>query len=348
MPEIIQNEAGSFHNYLSEGCKLCKIGAKMVLFITGICGRDCFYCPISEDRKNDVTYANERRVTSHEDVIAEAHRMDALGTGITGGEPLLELGRVVHYIRLLKSEFGKEHHIHLYTSIAPDRNALVALADAGLDEIRFHPPQDMWDSLEHTPFADSIRVAIELGMSAGVEIPSIEGVEGVLPLLDAVGGFLNLNELEFSDTNADAMHLRGYELVDDMSNAVLNSRAYAQKLAVHASKVHFCSSRYKDAVQLRKRLLRIANKTARVFDEITDDGTIVVGVVENDELDAIVGVLNELEVPDDMFEVKGGRIEIAWWILEDIADDLKRVGGTLSIIEKYPFEGGLVVETMPI
>ena len=348
MPEIIQNEAGSFHNYLSEGCKLCKLGAKMVLFVTGICGRDCFYCPISEDRKNDVTYANERRVTSDEDLIAEAYQMDALGTGITGGEPLLELERVLHYIRLLKSEFGTEHHIHLYTSIAPDKKTLAALADAGLDEIRFHPPQEMWDSLEHSAFVDSIATAIELGMSAGIEIPSIEGAEGVLPLLERVGGFLNLNELEFSDTNADEMRLRGFELVDDMSNAVANSRACAQKLAASSSKVHFCSSRYKDAVQLRKRLLRIANKTARTFDGITDDGTIVVGVIESDDHDAVLGVLREMEVPDDMFEIKDDVIEIAWWILEDIAKELKKAGGILSFIERYPFEGGLVVETMSI
>ncbi|HJH28791.1 MAG TPA: radical SAM protein [Methanosarcinaceae archaeon] len=348
MPKMIQNEVGSFHNFLSEGCKLCKLGAKMVLFVTGICGRNCFYCPISEDRKNDVVYANERYVTSDEDVIAEAYQMDALGTGITGGEPLLKLMRVLHYIRLLKSEFGAEHHIHLYTAIAPDRETLVALADAGLDEIRFHPPQEMWDSLKHTLFADSIKTAIELGMSAGIEIPSIEGAEGVLPFLDKAGGFLNLNELEFSDTNADAMRIRGFELVNDISNAVANSRACAEKLDAHSSKIHFCSSRYKDAVQLKKRLLRIANKTARVFDGITDDGTIVVGVIESGELDAVIGILHEMEVPDDMFEVRGGRIEIAWWILEDIAQDLKRVGRTLLIIERYPFEGGLVVETMPI
>ncbi len=348
MQKIIQNDAGSFHNFLSEGCKLCKLGAKMVLFVTGICGRDCFYCPISEDRKKDVIYANERLVTSDEDVISEAHQMDALGTGITGGEPLLEPGRVLHYIRLLKSEFGAEHHIHLYTSIAPDKGTLVALADAGLDEIRFHPPQEMWDSLEHTSFSDSIKTAIELGMSAGIEIPSIEGAEGVLSLLDRVGGFLNLNELEFSDTNADAMRMRGFELVNDMSNAVANSREYAEKLDAHSSKVHFCSSRYKDAVQLKKRFLRIANKTARAFDGITDEGTIVVGVIESGELDAVVGILHEMEVPDDMFEVKSEQIEIAWWILEDIAQDLKRAGSTLSIIERYPFKDGMVVETMPI
>ncbi|HJH32618.1 MAG TPA: radical SAM protein [Methanosarcinaceae archaeon] len=348
MPEIIQDEVGSFHNYLSEGCKFCKIGAKMVLFVTGICGRECFYCPISEDRKKDVTYANERRVTSDEDVISEARQMDALGTGITGGEPLLKPGRVLHYIRLLKSEFGSGHHIHLYTSIAPDKELLVALASAELDEIRFHPSCELWDSLEHTPFAVSIKTAIELGMSAGIEIPAMEGAEGVLPLLGNVGGFLNLNELEFSDTNADAMHLRGFELVNDMSNAVASSRACAEKLSVHSPKVHFCSSRYKDAVQLKKRLLRIANRTARAFDGITDEGTIVIGMIENGDHDAIIGVFRELEVPEDMFKVIGNRIEIAWWILEDIAKNLKGTGSKLSIIERYPFENGLVVEMMPI
>ncbi|MGP8337177.1 MAG: radical SAM protein [Methanosarcinaceae archaeon] len=348
MPEIIQEEAGSFHNYLSKGCKLCKPGAKMVLFVTGICGRECFYCPLSEERKKDVTYANERRVTLDGDVIAEARQMDALGTGITGGEPLFKVGRVLHYIRLLKSEFGREHHIHLYTSIAPDKKILTALADAELDEIRFHPPRELWNSLEQTPFAESMRTAIKLGMSAGIEIPAMEGAEGVLSLLDDVGGFLNLNELEFSDTNAGAMHLRGFELVNDISNAVANSRAFAEQLAERSPKMHYCSSRYKDAVQLKKRLLRTANRTARAFDGITDEGTIVIGIIESGDLDCINRILRELEVPEDMFEIMNDRIEIACWILEDIAQDFKGTGSTLSIIERYPFENGLVVETMPI
>ncbi|MGP8320092.1 MAG: radical SAM protein [Methanosarcinaceae archaeon] len=348
MPEIIQDEVGSFHNFLSEGCKLCKLGAKMVLFITGICGRECFYCPLSEDRKKDVTYANERRVTSDVDVISEVRQMDALGTGITGGEPLLRADRVLHYIHLLKSEFGRNHHIHLYTAIALDKEILSALADAKLDEIRFHPPGELWDSLENTPFAESIKTAIKLGMSAGVEIPAMKGAEGILPLLNNVGGFLNLNELEFSDTNADAMHLNGFELVNDMSNAVANSRACAEKLAAHSSKMHFCSSRYKDAVQLKKRLLRIANITARTFDGITDEGTIVIGIIESGDYNTITSMLREMEVPVDMFEIMNNRIEIAWWILEDIAQEFEGTGSTLSIIERYPFENGLVVESMPI
>ena len=348
MGKMTEGKVGSFYNFLSDGCKLCQLGAKMVLFVTGKCERGCFYCPVSEDRKKDVVYANEHPVRSDEDVINEALQMSALGTGITGGEPLLKLERVLHYIRLLKLEFGPRHHIHLYTSIAPDKDTLAALADAGLDEMRFHPPLELWNSLKDTPFADSIRTAIKLEISAGIEVPAMEGAEKITDFVNSVGGFLNLNELEFSDANADAMRKRGFELHDDMSNAVANSHACAQKIAPCCAKFHFCSSKYKDAVQLKNRLLRTAENTARPFDEITEEGTIAYGVIKNSDFGSSLEVLQKMEMPDDMFEVKNGSIEIAWWVLEDIADELNEVGSILTIVERYPFEGGLVVQTTPI
>ncbi|WP_407355672.1 radical SAM protein [Methanolobus sp. WCC5] len=351
MSEIIQGEAGSFHSFLSEGCKLCQQGAKMVLFITGQCSRDCFYCPLSEERRGDITFANERRVLSDRDVLEEARQMSALGTGITGGEPLLRPDRVLHYIRLLKKEFGAQHHIHMYTSIAPQIRLLEELADAGLDEIRFHPPIKLWKGLEDTCYADTIRYAKELRIETGIEIPAIEDADMLAFFAERTGCFINLNELEFSDTNAEAMKAMNYCLRDEVSNAVAGSEEYAKSIAPHCTKIHFCSSSYKDAVQLRKRLIRIAQNTARPFDDISEDGTIFYGCIEffdDSELKCLIDELSQIEVPPEMMEVCMNYIEIAWWILEDIAESIRRPAIKMYVIERYPFENGLIVEKIPL
>jgi len=337
------DNSGSFYNFLPEGCRLCYKGAKMVLFVTGICGKNCFYCPVSNERREkDIIYANERCVNKDEDLIEEAISMDALGTGITGGEPLLRLDRVVHYIKLLKNKFGRSHHIHLYTALAPDKGVIESLKKAGLDEIRFHPPQNLLPGIDRTYYRISLTEAYKLGLSVGIEIPSITcDLSGVISLLKEVDGFLNLNELEFSETNYSQLKKDGYVIVNDISSAALGSRKVAQVLDY--DKLHFCSSRFKDAIQLRERFKRIAKRSARHFDEITDDGTLVYGVIEGN----CAGLLKEAGVPDEMYEVMDGTVEIAWWIAEDLVSELKKIKCGVSVIERYPMKNGMVAERTP-
>ncbi|HRZ19884.1 MAG TPA: radical SAM protein, partial [Methanofastidiosum sp.] len=41
-------DANSYYTgKLSKGCKLCIKGRKSVLFVTGLCGVNCYYCPLS-------------------------------------------------------------------------------------------------------------------------------------------------------------------------------------------------------------------------------------------------------------------------------------------------------------
>jgi len=353
MEKLTQCEAGSFHTYLSDGCKLCQKGAKMVLFITGLCPRDCFYCPVSEERRKDITYANERLVNSNKDVIQEALHMNALGTGITGGEPLIRLEKVLHYIGLLKSEFGAEHHIHLYTSIAPDEETLELLASAGLDEIRFHPPVECWEDIESSNYEKAIKAAQENGILTGIEIPSVDGAEKIAELARKSGCFINLNELEFSDENADKMNSMGYRLETEISNAVEGSMDVSKEITKNMEniRIHFCSSTYKDAVQLRERLMRIAENTARNFDEITEEGTVVYGqiVCENAQVaDKIFSYIKEYAAEDGMTDLDGSRVETAWWILEDIAENIRDIAKEMYILERYPFEDGLIVEKITV
>ena len=85
----------------------------MVLFVTGICPRKCYFCPVSDEKYGkDITFANEKKCFSSKDIIEEAKLMNAKGAGITGGDPLAKVDRTVRYIKTLKKEFGKDICFH--------------------------------------------------------------------------------------------------------------------------------------------------------------------------------------------------------------------------------------------
>jgi uncharacterized protein len=310
----------------------------MVLFVTGVCNRSCWYCPLSSERRNqDVIFANDREIHDLSDILAEAELMSALGTGITGGEPLLVLDRVIECCSLLKERFGREHQIHLYTGIAPSRETLQQMAGL-VDEIRFHPPEELWSCILDTSYANAARQAKELGFDVGIEIPSLKGSEHLIPALPLLD-FLNINELEWGETSAEEMRCRGLTLSDGLHNAVKQSQRWAIPLR-RQKKVHWCTSAFKDAVQLRERLKRIARNTARPFDEVTADGTVIYGVIEDQ------GVSPET-IPflsKDNYEYTDDHIEVNWRLLKRHA---RKIPGNKYIVERYP-NGGIVVEVTPI
>lgn len=158
---------------LPKGCEVCEEGAKMVLLVTGQCAFDCFYCPLSEEKQGKPGgYANEMPIEDTGDIVDEAESIGAGGTGITGGDPLLQMTKTLVWLQVLKEHFGDGHHAHLYTATA-DPDKVKQLADTGLDEIRFHPPPEVWASFEDTGYPECIRVAKESGMSVGLEIPML-------------------------------------------------------------------------------------------------------------------------------------------------------------------------------
>ena len=328
---------------ISRGCEQCAMGGKLVLFVYGYCDeRDCFYCPLGESRKNvDTVYANERPVTSDEDVLIEAKRMDALGTAVTGGEPQEVLDRTCHYISLLKAEFGQDHHVHLYTGITGTRETMRSLADAGLDEIRFHPPFDQWGELHGTEWEDILYIAREEGLSPAFEIPGIRAEPEFLDFLDdGAADFCNINQFEMSDGNAQRMRERGYELEGGHMSAVDGSKEILEEMGDHP-KVYFCTSVFKDAAQHRSRLKRMAESIRRDFDEVTPDGTLVYG-----KTDASAERLAALGVPREFYVEKKEHVEVAWWLLEEMvaAGDLDRG----EIVEQYPTYDRTVVERTPL
>ena len=341
-----EDSVGSIYNYLSPGCRICRQGAGLVLFVTGRCDRSCFYCPLSEERKgSDQVFADEMAVREIADILREASAIDALGTGITGGEPLLKLDYVLECIRALKQSRGRSHHIHLYTGLLPSRDVLEKLAQAGLDEIRFHPPPALWP--EPAGLREALRQAKSLGLLAGVEIPSIQPAPEIVEAVRDADAFLNVNELEFSETNYAGLAAAGF-VPEELGCAAEASKEIAiEHFLKDDIRAHFCPSCFKDAVQLKERLLRRANRTARPFDHVSDEGTIIHGVIMGD-LEAARLRLEEEAVPEEMYSCREDRIEIAAPILEDLAQGLKEISCVLSIIERYPFEDGMVVDRIPL
>ena len=329
---------------ISKGCEQCAKGGKMVLFVYGYCDqRDCFYCPLGENRKNvtDV-YANERKVESDADVLEEAQRMDALGSSITGGEPQEAMDRTTHYIELLKDEFGEDHHIHLYTGITGGRENMRRLAEAGLDEIRFHPPLEEWGDLHGTEWEDILYVAREEGITPAFEIPGIRPEKEFLEFIDeGAAEFCNVNEFEMSQGNFRRMQAEGYELREGHMSAVEDTReAILEEMGEHP-KVYFCTSVFKDAAQHRRRLKRVARNVRRSFDEVTDDGTLVYGKTYADP-----ERFEELGVPDEYYTVKNEHVEVAWWLLEEMIEEGDLEEG--EVVEQYPTVDGTVVERTPL
>ena len=316
----------------------------MVMFVYGYCDqRDCFYCPLGENRKNvGQVYANERPVENDEDVLTEAKRMDALGSSITGGEPQEVLERTCHYISLLKEEFGEDHHIHLYTGIPGGRENMRRLAEAGLDEIRFHPPLELWGDMHGTEWEDILYIAREEGLTPAFEIPGIRPEPEFMEFIDeGAADFCNINEFEMSDGNYRRMQEEGFELKEGHMSAVDGDREEILDVMGDHEKVYFCTSVFKDAAQHRRRLKRMARNVRREFDDVTDDGTLVYG-----KSYASPERFEELGVPEEFYTVKSDHVEVAWWLLEEMVEDGDVDDG--EIVEQYPNYDGTVVERTPL
>ncbi|HLC88998.1 MAG TPA: radical SAM protein [Candidatus Nanoarchaeia archaeon] len=306
-----QNQYYSYHQrLLPKGCQYCVQGQKLVLFVTGICPRNCIFCPVSDQKyQQDVIYANERKVSSVRDILDEAKLMDAKGAGITGGDPLAKLERTVEYIKSLKKEFGPAFHVHLYTSLnLVSKQNLLLLSSAGLDEIRFHLDLDdrkLWRKL---------GLALDYGWDVGIEVPLVPGKEeGLKQLIDFIAKtnnqaetnqikFLNLNELETADTEHYKLSL---ETKSQLSYAVKGSLELGLELLDYIQtknyplNAHLCTAKLKDKIQLSARIKREAEGAKHSFDLVDNEGMLIRGALYLAELKPGFGYRKKLEQNND-------------------------------------------------
>ena len=167
--------------------------------------------------------------------------------------------------------------------------------------------------------------------------------------IDSYGiDFINLNELEFSETNITALKQYGYETKNDVSNAVKGCDEIANEMVALAlnTPLHYCSSSFKDAIQLRRRIMRRARNVVKPYEMITEEGTLLIGVI-------LAGREKVHEIRE-MFQINKAilqwnsekkRIETSPFILEEIA---QKVPYPCYMVEEYPTADKLEVERIPL
>lgn len=315
---------------LPRGCQLCVRGRKLVLFITGVCSKSCYFCPLSEHKfHKDVIYANERPINELKEIIEEAKVSSAQGAGITGGDPLTKLERTLEAIKFLKKEF-KNFHIHLYTplDLVTEEN-LKLLEEAGLDEIRFHPDLDddkLWPKLK-----------FKTKMSKGIEIPCIPNKD-IKKLIDYAKNdveFFNLNELEYADAEHNKLAELGYTTKDDFSYGIAGSEELALKVLndYPELRIHYCTTKLKDSVQMMNRIKLRAQNVKKPYDIVTIDGTLIRGVITgNENLEEMHKKVSQY-FENDIDPLKK-RIICARNNVKKFSKELKKLNYKLEIVEE--------------
>jgi pyruvate formate-lyase activating enzyme-like uncharacterized protein len=356
---------------LSTGCQQCISGEKLVVLVTTDCSSKCFYCPLSLERKaSQYSYANERPIKNIADLTLEASNMDARGASMTGGDPLEHhsFSKTLEFCKILKQEYSDSFHIHLYTRGKEITPKILDLFNPYLDEIRFHVINIQKD-------LNQIKLATQFDLDVGIEVPVIptKGFNYYRDLIihfkDCLPNnnqfyFINLNELEISETNYRNLISRGLKPDQERPSAIEGSAELGEKIVEWASSsiflpVHFCSLATKDTVQLPNRIHRIAKNVSLPSDVIIhegpDKGLLIRGEIQSPsmELDELRWTLiNELEIPEELIYVdhKKDRLLTNAAVLDELKEEIKEIlpEVKLGIVEEYPTYDELQTTFIPL
>lgn len=364
---------------LTTGCIQCIQGRKSVLFITGHCNLACYYCPVSNEKMhkghlyiNEVFISENSKIENSIEIIKqEIDLCQSKGISITGGDPLLAPERIIKIGKALKSHFGKDFHIHLYTPGREGSQEMFSKLNSVIDEIRFHP--------SNTKDLEMMTLALDFDWDVGLELPAtINMSENIffnktIELYyqeslkrDRKKIFMNLNELEITESNFRDMrkYIHDEHILDPF---VHGSREEAFKVQTQVTKrypvfsVFFCPQAEKDSVQIPKRYFKRAESVVFPIDIIenvgVNKGLIMRGIIKfkeqenrnnnNIELNSVLEleelkkqIITNFELSNDeiIVDYKKQRLITPAEFIDYFSDDLKELHPniTIGILEESP------------
>lgn len=238
---VFANNGKSIHSgWLSSACVQCRTGeGSHTTFLSLKCHRDCYFCFNPNQENYDGFQREMRDAIGEVDAIAE-QSYPLSHIALTGGEPLLFRQESIEFFQRVQQKLPQVH-TRLYTAGDPlDRNTALALAKAGLQEVRFSIKID--DSKQRIEkVLHRIALAREIFPTVMVEMPVIPNTETqmhqLLIQLDDIGiDGINLLEFCFPLTNSNEYQARGFNLKNPPYEVYYNYW-YAGGLAVADSEL---------------------------------------------------------------------------------------------------------------
>jgi pyruvate formate-lyase activating enzyme-like uncharacterized protein len=336
-------------NGIPTGCKYCVKGRKLVLFISGKCSRNCWYCSLSEKRKNkDIIWANERECRNIKEVIQEARESQATSAGITGGDPLLCLNKTTKFALALKRKFGKNFHIHIYLPTKLLTKERLKKLKCCIDEVRFHPEFLARNLTEEETEKDTLKIKLACLFwkreNIGIELPILpdrkrEILDFIIKVKGFVG-FVNLNELELSETNFEYLSKK-YKLKENGYIAAGSKEAglwildklKKEKLKL---KVHLCTAELKNWHQYKNRLLK---HNTLPYGYRTEDGTVEYFAIYCKDADELKKISKKLKSSKIYLDKNKKRLILSEESAEKLAGEHK-----IALVEEYPTYDQIEVE----
>ncbi len=279
-----------YYKGISPGCRICGQGKWSCLFITNKCNACCFYCPAAQNT-DEVPSSQGMEFHTPEQYAEYIKHFDFKGVSFSGGEPLLYFDRTLEYLKAVK-KIPNTPYIWLYTNgILADKEKMLRLADAGLDEIRF--------DIGATGFSlENVKKATGIIPNIAIEIPAVpeekEVIKKLLPqMYDAGVTNLNLHHMRLTKHNVSNFMKRGYTIIPAERPLVLESELAALEIVDYASRnnsdiaINYCSFHFKNRFQksgYRKMITRKLYPDAQITEqgyirELVGDSVIYYAVV---------------------------------------------------------------------
>ncbi|WP_027714615.1 radical SAM protein [Desulfuromonas sp. TF] len=316
---------------LSPGCRLCAEGAWSCLFINGRCNARCFYCP-TEQEDTGLPTTNTFTFRTPADYVAYLERFGFRGASFSGGEPLLTPERTIDFLTAVKRRFGADLHTWLYTNgTRVDREILLRLRDAGLDEIRFDIGAVGYS-------LTSASLAVGIIPTVTIEIPAVpeeaERLKGLIAeMADSGIDHLNLHQMRLTPYNLPRLTGRPYTFLHGEKVTVLESELTALELLRHGLDrgidlpVNYCSFVYKNRFQRSAARRRGGGVMMKGYEDLTTAGSIRALALAGDSADLVRQA--------DIFRSAGAAGES--WALSSARDRLFFRAALWPLIDFSPF-----------